>query len=369
MPRSLRAWCDALTGSPGCPTSAGAPPLCVVRPPLRLRCHLGGLALFAVQPPLRMHARPLPRTGRPVRAARAIVSRTATAARSAAPERPAAHIRAAGWWRGRGHRASRGGPTGARSPARPGPPRRRGTQSTGGRRLGRATRVHLPLPGPLARRGRRAASLRSGVSRRARRLRHADTVVHETGDALVRQWVGIFVRIDRQVGPRVAADRVQYPAVVLGDDLDVSVEQHPVAGLGRISVPERAPATVAPRVLQDRDDARRGRVGIYPAIRPRVHRPRIGGATRHPAVQPGDMRSQLQGQAGEGGARGTVVGAVRARVLPDHRLHLRWASGLCQTLEMARHVHDRRAQHRVAAKRRSVRVLQREQLDRRQTGR
>ena len=268
---------------------------------------------------------------------------------------------------GRGYRASRGGPTGrgarggrARRGGRTGRPRGIGRRH-GCRCRCRATWRDRGRPGVPA--------VGSGVSRRARRLRHAETVVHETGDALVRQWVGIFVRIDRQVGPRVAADRVQYPAVVLGDDLDVSVEQHPVAGLGQIAVPERAPATVAPRVLQDRDDARRGRVGIYPAIRPRVHRPRIGGATRHPAVQPGDMRSQLQGQAGEGRARGTVVRTVRARVLPDHRLHLRWAPGLRQTLEMARHMHDGRAQHRVAAKRRSVRVLQREQLDRRQTGR
>ena len=93
------------------------------------------------------------------------------------------------------------------------------------------------------------------MSRLRGRLRHADTVVHEAGHTLALQRARVLVRIDRQVRQRVSTDRVQHPAVVLGDHLDVPVEQHPVARHGCVSIPERAPATGALGVLQDGHDA------------------------------------------------------------------------------------------------------------------
>jgi hypothetical protein len=49
---------------------------------------------------------------------------------------------------------------------------------------------------------------------------------------------------------------VQYAAVVVGDDLNMPVEQHPVARLRVVSIAQRMPATVVLSVLEYRQHVR-----------------------------------------------------------------------------------------------------------------
>src|SRR5579859_7296401 len=100
--------------------------------------------------------------------------------------------------------------------------------------------------------GHGLATTRDGAGH-ARQL----AVVDEADDALGGQWAGVPVRVDGEVGQRVAADRVQESGAVPRDDLDVAVEQYPVPGLRLVTVAERMPALMCLSVLQHGDDVRR----------------------------------------------------------------------------------------------------------------
>ena len=60
------------------------------------------------------------------------------------------------------------------------------------------------------------------------------------------------MRVHRVIRQRVAADGVQDASVVAGDDLHMTVEQNPIAGLSLIAIAERVPAVVALGILEDR---------------------------------------------------------------------------------------------------------------------
>ncbi len=247
-----------------------------------------------------------------------------------------------------------------------------GTGAVAGR--GTATSGGLPGRGHGIRHARqvsrlagRQAGLAAGYGRATvlagRRLGcpHAHAVVDEPGDALIGERAGVLVSVHRQVRRRVAADRVQHSAVVLGHDLHVAMEEHPVARLGGVAVPERAPPAMGMRVLQYRDHAGRRRVGIYPPVHPRMDGPGVGRAAGHPTLLAGELRPELQGEAGERRARRAVIGAVGAGMAPDHRLHLGRTPGLGQAQEMLGVVHDRRSEHAVAARRHHIRPLEGDQ--------
>jgi hypothetical protein len=108
-------------------------------------------------------------------------------------------------------------------------------------------------------------------------------------------WSGERVRIDRKVGTRVAADHVEHAGRVPGYHLDVVVEQHPVIRLGLVAVADRMPVVMRLRVLQDRDDPRRGWIGLDTNVGPLVQRPRIGRASCHPAFLAGGLSAKGQG--------------------------------------------------------------------------
>src|SRR5262249_43420742 len=69
-------------------------------------------------------------------------------------------------------------------------------------------------------------------------------IVNETGNTMTTQRSGIDVRVDRVIRQRVAADGVQDARVVVGDDLHMTLEQDPIAGLRRVAIAERVPAVV-----------------------------------------------------------------------------------------------------------------------------
>ena len=196
------------------------------------------------------------------------------------------------------------------SPSRPGS-RRAGARDRGVARARRgrgwpcATIPAVSTAAPPA-----AEPLRRAV-RRAHRAEQL-AVVDESGHALRGQRAGERVRVDREVRQRVPADRAQRPGRVAGDHLDVAVEQHPVARLRLVAVAQRVPALVGLGVLHDRDDLRRGRVGVDPDVGPLVQRPRIGRPPGDPALLAGGLGAQLQRQAGERGAGLAVVRAVHA---------------------------------------------------------
>src|SRR5579859_5405806 len=81
-------------------------------------------------------------------------------------------------------------------------------------------------------------------------------VVDESLDALGSQRPAVLVCVDREVRQRIDADGVQYSAGVLGHDLDVAVEEHPVPGLRLVAVTQRVPAAVCLRILLDRQIGR-----------------------------------------------------------------------------------------------------------------
>ena len=80
------------------------------------------------------------------------------------------------------------------------------------------------------------------------------SVVDEAGHALSTQRIRVLVCIDREVRERVATDRMQHPARVAGDYLDVAIEEHPVARQWPVAIAERMPAMVCLRILEDRGD-------------------------------------------------------------------------------------------------------------------
>ena len=92
---------------------------------------------------------------------------------------------------------------------------------------------------------------------------------------------------------------MQGPAGVLCHDLDMTVEHHPVARLWLVAGAERVPAVMGPRVLDDRDHARRRRVGIDADICPFVQWPRVGGSSGDPAFLADRVRAQRERHAGE----------------------------------------------------------------------
>ena len=204
---------------------------------------------------------------------------------------------------------------------------------------------------PVGVRGRcrrrcRARSAACAGDRGARRLEVA--VVDETLDAVGREGATERVRVDGQPGQRVRADGVENAVVVPGDHLDVAAEQDPVAWPGLVAVTERAPAALRLRVGHHGGDGGRVGVGVDPDVGPRGKRPRVARAAADPALLADRLGREFQGEAGERGARGAVVGAVAAGVVPDQRLHLGGGPGLREPQVVAGHVDDRRAQLRVA---------------------
>ena len=214
---------------------------------------------------------------------------------------------------------------------------RRGTARRPGAGAGR--RCHDAGDGGQLRRGGRARPARGARSRGRRGRRGGSTarggrrlaevaVVDKPLDALLRERVGEGVGVDREVGQRVGPDRIERPVGIAGHDLHVPVEHHPVSGLRLVPVAERVPALVRLRVLDDRRDAHRVRVGVDPDVGPLVQRPRVRRAAADPALLPDRLGGQFEGQAGERGARRAVVSAIHAVLAPDQRLHLSRGPGL-----------------------------------------
>ncbi len=172
-------------------------------------------------------------------------------------------------------------------------------------------------------------------------------VVDESDDPLGAEGIGILVGIDGEIRQRIAADRGQDSAGVLGDHLDVAVKQHPVAGHRLVTVAQRMPAMIRLRVLEDRGNAQRRRVRVDPDVGPIMQRPRVGGASGHPALLPHHLRAQLQGQAGERRARGAMIDPVDAVLLPDDLLHLGRRLALGHPEVVLGHVDDGGAEHRI----------------------
>ena len=238
----------------------------------------------------------------------------------------------AGGWRGRRWRgrSRRGG---------------RGSQDRAGD-SGDRGRVLLAGGRPGRRRGgrRRRRSRRDGVGRLEL------SVVDEPLDAVVAERVAERVRVDREAGQRVGADRLERPADVTGHDLDVPVEHDPVAWPGRVPVAERVPAPVRLRVLNDGRDGDRGGIGVDPHVSPVGKRPRVGRAARRPGTLADGLRRELEREAGEGRAGRPVVCLVQAGVIPDQRLHLSRRPGPCELQVVLGHVDDRGSQQLVACR-------------------
>ena len=126
----------------------------------------------------------------------------------------------------------------------------RGGQHPGNRRLpvNRAARRWLGrLAGPVRGFCSRLLIRALGDRRRA--------VVDEPDHALPGQRHAELMGVHGEVGQRIAADRVEHSVGVLRDDLDMAVEEHPVARLRPVSVAERVPAVVRLGILNDGDDA------------------------------------------------------------------------------------------------------------------
>ena len=322
------------------------------------------------------HARPSHNAGHGRRALHAGVPRPARCAHH--PGRTFLSRRAAAARRARhGSRATPSCPAGAghlaaarRQHRRPGS-RNRGLART------RRHRVRLTRLRDCGRIGRGSVAARRCAARRcaARRCaarRRTDgaeqvAVVDETGHALSGERPGEAMRIDRKVGARVPADRVKDAGGIPGDHLDMAVEQHPVARLGLVAVAERMPAMVRLRVLQDRDDPRRGGIGIDADIGPLVQWPRIARASGHPAFLARGLGAQGQREAREGGTRFTMIHTVNAVFSPDKGFHFGRGLVLRHPQVVVGDVDDGRPQRPVARRHRYGRLgrlRQRQQMDR-----
>ncbi len=257
----------------------------------------------------------------------------------------------------RQHRLRRSSGRGARR-RRP----RRLARGLFGTRLGPRLRARNLRCQPVVHAGRSdlAAGLRSTSG--------PETVVHKADDALAAQRTGILVGVHREVRQGIPADGVQHTTGVLGHDLNMTVEEHPIAGLRLIAIAKRVPPLVVLGVLQHRRNLGRCRVRSDPGIHPVVQRPRVARAARYPALLAHQVGPQLQGQARERRAGGAVVGAIQAVVLPDDRLHLGRGLPLGQAQVVAGNVDDRGPEHGVVAGRSLRRLLQRHQR-KRQRGR
>jgi hypothetical protein len=148
------------------------------------------------------------------------------------------------------------------------------------------------------------------------------TVIDEASDTLRAERVTILVGVDGKIWQGITPDRMQNAAGILRDDLDVAVEQDPVAWLWLVMVAQRVPAMMRLRILEDRGHTERARVRVDPDIGPFVERPRVGRPSGDPALLANDVRAKFQGHAGECRARSTVINAIHAGLLPDDRLHL-----------------------------------------------
>ena len=95
-----------------------------------------------------------------------------------------------------------------------------------------------------------------------------------------------------------------------------------------------------PGVLKNGGDTQRLRIGVNPGVYPRVQRPGVGRPAGDPALLARHLGGLCQGEAGEGRARLAVIGAVRAGVLPDDRLHLGGGPGLGHPPVGLRHIDD-----------------------------
>src|SRR5437762_1955173 len=95
-----------------------------------------------------------------------------------------------------------------------------------------------------------------------------------------------------------------------------------------------------------------------------MERPRIARSAGYPALVTGHVGPQLDGQAGKGGARWTVVSTIDADMAPDDRFHLRRALALGHAEEVPGDVDDRGPQRSIVAWRRVGRLLQRHQRER-----
>ena len=173
-------------------------------------------------------------------------------------------------------------------------------------------------------------------------------VVDEADHAVRRQRAAVGVGVDRQAGVGVRADGGEHPVGVAGHDLNVVLEQDPVARLGLVAVGDRMPAAVRLGVRHDRGDGGRPRVRVDPDIGPRGQRIRVALPAADPALLADRLRGQFQGEAGEGRARRPVVGAVQAGVVPDERLHLGRTASRGDLQVVLRDVDDGRPEQRVA---------------------
>ncbi len=158
-----------------------------------------------------------------------------------------------------------------------------GRQGSGGLLVGllssgcaRAVRCHRRRA-RARRRSRRGTGRRGGGRQGARRRTAAGreiSVADKPGHALGGQWSRVLVGVDREVGQRVSADRVQDTTGVLRHDLHMAVEQDPVAGQRIVAVAQRVPAVMRLCVLQNRRDA-----GRMPGSGRPAHRPSPAAAT------------------------------------------------------------------------------------------
>jgi len=112
------------------------------------------------------------------------------------------------------------------------------------RRCWRPGNLRLPLVlRTLRLAGRHASHAGRGSRRLTIRGEHL-TVVDESRHCLGAKWIAELMGVDGEVGLRVTADGVQDSVGILGDDLHVAVEQHPVAWLWPVGVAQRMPALV-----------------------------------------------------------------------------------------------------------------------------
>ena len=239
-------------------------------------------------------------------------------------------------------------------PPAPRPPPRQRPPSRGrpGRRRAEGPRLRL-TPATNGSSGLSAAApgavAAAGCGRRAVDPGRGEVpVVDEADHAVGSQRPAVGVGVDREAGVGVRADGVEHPAGVAGHHLDVVLEQHPVTRLGLVALADRVPAVVRLGVGHDGGDGGRRRVRVDPDVGPGRQREGVARPAADPALLADRLRRQLQREAGEGRARGTVVGTVQAGVIPDERLHLGRTAGPGDLQVVLGDVDDGRPQQRIA---------------------